>query len=80
MKVLIEPEAEAEIEAAAAWYQLEAPGLGNEFLRAVQAAIAALGRQPCDFRHCLRAEFAALACGASRGVCFTKLMLTKLLS
>ena len=54
MKVLIEPE--AEIEAAAAWYQLEAPGMGNEFLRAVQAAIAALGRQPCGFRHCLRAN------------------------
>lgn len=49
MKVLIEPEAEAEIEAAAAWYQIEAPGLGNEFLRAVHAAIAALGRQPEAF-------------------------------
>jgi len=49
MKVLIEPEAEAEIEAAATWYQLEAPGLGNEFMRAVQTAIATLGRQPAAF-------------------------------
>ena len=46
MKALIEPEAEAEIEAAAAWYQTEAPGLGNEFARAVLAAVAVLGRNP----------------------------------
>ena len=44
MKVLIEPEAAIEVEAAAAWYQMEAPGLGNEFLRAVQMAVAMLGR------------------------------------
>jgi hypothetical protein len=49
MKVLIEPEAEAEIEAAAAWYQLEAQGFGNEFMRAVQTAVSTLGRQPMAF-------------------------------
>ena len=49
MKVLIEPEAEAEIEAAAAWYQAEAPGLGNEFTRAVLTAVAVLGRNPHAF-------------------------------
>ncbi len=49
MKVLIEPEAAIEVEAAAAWYQMEAPGLGNEFLRAVQMAVAMLGRQPTAF-------------------------------
>ena len=49
MKVLIEPEAEAEIEVAAAWYQMEAPGLGNEFLRAVEIAVSILGRQPMAF-------------------------------
>ena len=49
MKVRIEPEAEAEIETAAAWYQQEAPGLGNEFMRAVEAAVGTLGRQPAAF-------------------------------
>jgi plasmid stabilization system protein ParE len=49
MNVLIEPEAEAEIEAAALWYQTEAPGLGNEFTRAVLAAVAVLGRNPYAF-------------------------------
>lgn len=49
MKVLIEPEAETEIEDAAAWYQQEAPGLGNAFMRAVQTAVALLGRQPAMY-------------------------------
>jgi len=49
MKVRIEPEAEAEIETAAAWYQQEAPGLGNEFMRAVEAAVGTLGRQLAAF-------------------------------
>jgi plasmid stabilization system protein ParE len=49
MKVFIEPEAEAEIEHAAEWYQQEAPGLGNTFIRAVQTAVALLGRQPAIY-------------------------------
>ena len=79
MKVLIEPEAEAEIEAAAGWYQLEAPGLGNEFMRAVLTAVATLGRQPAAF---------AIAYGRTRRIglrrfpwsLFYVVTLTKLLS
>ena len=36
-QLLIRPEAEAEIAEANQWYNLQAEGLGSEFLRAVEA-------------------------------------------
>lgn len=40
------PEAEADIAAAYEWYEQRSPGLGAEFLRSVEAAIAAIERDP----------------------------------
>jgi len=39
-RFLIEPEAEAELEEAFAWYEERVPGLGSEFTRAVRAVFA----------------------------------------
>ncbi len=40
------PEASAELEAAAAWYEEQQPGLGHELFRAVAQTIAAIDRWP----------------------------------
>lgn len=45
-KLVLRPEAEQEILAAAEWYEDRAPGLAAEFLRAVDAAIASIQRNP----------------------------------
>ena len=42
----IEPEASAELEAAALWYDNQRPGLGTEFLEAVDAALDRVARWP----------------------------------
>jgi plasmid stabilization system protein ParE len=42
----IEPEASAELEAAAVWYDNQRPGLGAEFLEAVDAALDRIARWP----------------------------------
>lgn len=42
----IQPEAEAEIQEAHHWYEDRAEGLGEEFLRAVDACLAAIQRHP----------------------------------
>jgi toxin ParE1/3/4 len=39
-------DAQADIEAAAQWYEGERPGLGFEFTRVVRAALAAIEREP----------------------------------
>lgn len=44
--VEIRPEARAEIHEAFAWYEEKQPGLGYQFLYAVDAAIERLRRQP----------------------------------
>jgi plasmid stabilization system protein ParE len=41
-----EPEASAELEDAALWYESQRPGLGQEFLQAVDAALELIGRWP----------------------------------
>jgi plasmid stabilization system protein ParE len=43
------PEAQAELQEAGAWYAERAPGLELEFSRAVDAAMAAIGRYPEAF-------------------------------
>lgn len=43
------PEAEAEIAEAFAWYQARSPGLGTEFLRAVEAAATSAARAPFQY-------------------------------
>ncbi|MGH2644641.1 MAG: type II toxin-antitoxin system RelE/ParE family toxin, partial [Chitinophagaceae bacterium] len=46
IKVIFRPEAESEVLEAQIWYEQCAPGLGLEFARAVDAAIASLMRNP----------------------------------
>jgi plasmid stabilization system protein ParE len=46
----VEPEAEAEIDEAASWYDTQSPSLGAEFLRAVQASLGAIQRNPFQYQ------------------------------
>lgn len=56
MRVLLRPEAEQELLEAQAWYESKALGLGFEFGRAADAAVAAALRNP--FGHLrIEAEF-----------------------
>ena len=48
-RFLVEPEAEAELHEAFAWYDGRVPGLGSEFMRAVRAAFSAIRRNPEQF-------------------------------
>lgn len=45
-EVLLRPEAEADIGEAYQWYEEQAEGLGEEFLRAVDACFSSLQRMP----------------------------------
>ena len=42
----LEPEASAELEEASVWYESQRPGLGIEFLEAVDAALDRIARWP----------------------------------
>ena len=48
-KIIVEPEAEADIIAAAVWYEQRSPGLGWEFDRVVDACLAEVSRNPMRF-------------------------------
>jgi plasmid stabilization system protein ParE len=48
--LVVEPEAEAEIDEASRWYEAQNPGLGAEFLRVVDAAFGALQRNPLQYQ------------------------------
>jgi plasmid stabilization system protein ParE len=59
-RVIIRPEAEADITDAAIWYHHQRPDLGEEFLAEVEAAISSAAENP--FRHmCLRRRPDAIA-------------------
>ena len=45
-RLLVRPEAEADIRAAYLWYEEQVPGLGSEFLRCVDACFANIRRNP----------------------------------
>jgi plasmid stabilization system protein ParE len=45
-RLVVRSAAEADIARAALWYEQRAPGLGAEFLRAVDVALAEIGRMP----------------------------------
>ena len=45
-RLLLEPEAELDLEGARIWYEERAKGLGAEFLRNVRATLAVIERQP----------------------------------
>ena len=64
MLVTLRPEAEQELLQAQAWYESKIPGLGFEFARAADAAIASACRHPQgymridgDFRRVLLRKF-----------------------
>lgn len=44
--MILRPEAEADIAQAYRWYEEQTPGLGQEFIRAVDACLASVERQP----------------------------------
>ena len=44
--IALRPEAVAELSAAIDWYESCAPGLGSDFLRSFEAALASLRRHP----------------------------------
>jgi plasmid stabilization system protein ParE len=52
--VNIQPRAEAEADEAAAWYELEQPGLGIEFLLELDAAIERATENPLAYARGLR--------------------------
>ena len=45
-RLIIRPEAEAELAAAFAWYEKRVSGLGSEFLLCVDAVLISIGRNP----------------------------------
>lgn len=49
-RLVIRPEAEAEVADAARWYEQRERGLGREFLRAFRAASAVLRRNPFQYQ------------------------------
>ncbi|MBI1983170.1 MAG: type II toxin-antitoxin system RelE/ParE family toxin [Acidobacteria bacterium] len=48
-KLVILPPAEADISEAYLWYEARSAGLGSEFLRAVDACLAAVERNPRSY-------------------------------
>ena len=48
-RLVVRSAAEADIAEAALWYEQRAPGLGADFLRAVDVAIAEIARMPERF-------------------------------
>ncbi len=47
--LIIEPEAEADIEAAYDWYEANRTGLGDDFLLCIEATLLAVGDRPRTF-------------------------------
>jgi plasmid stabilization system protein ParE len=45
-RLVLQPEAEEDIRSTRHWYEQQAPGLGLEFLRAVEAGVARIERTP----------------------------------
>jgi plasmid stabilization system protein ParE len=48
-KLIIAPEAEADLAEAFQWYESQRSGLGDEFLRAAEARLAEVQRRPESF-------------------------------
>jgi hypothetical protein len=46
MTLRLDPQAEAEIREAAAWYEAQRAGLGQEFISAVNSAVARIRKHP----------------------------------
>lgn len=64
MEVIFRPEAVVELLEARQWYEEQSPGLGSEFSRALDVAVAKVVRNPLayacieeDFRHLVLRRF-----------------------
>jgi plasmid stabilization system protein ParE len=47
--LIIRPEAELDIQDAFEWYEAQNPGLGSEFVRAVDNCLSGIGRNPLAY-------------------------------
>lgn len=56
MQLVLRPEAAQELLDAHAWYEAQVPGLGFEFARMADAAIASVLRNPLSYQ-CIEGEF-----------------------
>jgi len=48
-RLIIRPEAELDIQDAFEWYEAQTPGLGSEFIRAVDTCLSGIGRNPLTY-------------------------------
>ena len=48
-KIIVRPEAEAEVQTAFDWYEKQSDGLGFEFLRALDACLSGITRNPLAY-------------------------------
>lgn len=48
--LIIQPEAEYDIEDAFKWYESQNSGLGSEFIRAVDVCLSGIGRNPLAYQ------------------------------
>ncbi|MGB3200414.1 MAG: type II toxin-antitoxin system RelE/ParE family toxin, partial [Nodosilinea sp.] len=48
-RLIIRPQAELDIQDAFNWYEAQTPGLGSEFIRAVDAGLSSIGRNPFGY-------------------------------
>ena len=48
-QIIVRPEAEAEVQQAFDWYQEQSEGLGLEFLRAIEACLSGIMRNPLAY-------------------------------
>ncbi len=59
-RLIIRPEAEFDLEKAFAWYESQDAGLGQEFVRAIDACISTIGRNPLAYKLIYQAARRAL--------------------
>jgi plasmid stabilization system protein ParE len=59
-KIFVRSQAEADMAAAATWYDQQNPGLGTEYLRAVDVCIASVARNPAMYATVYRSVRRAL--------------------
>lgn len=48
--LIIRPEAQFDIQDAFEWYEFQSPGLGSEFVRAVDTCFSGIGRNPLAYQ------------------------------
>jgi plasmid stabilization system protein ParE len=49
-KLIVRPEAELDLEDAFEWYESQSASLGSEFVRAIDACISSIGRNPLAYQ------------------------------